>query len=115
MEVSTGAAMKRVLCCLLALLVASITQAEDVSSKTVVENPSFEASEQDAINAEAVRYLAIMETMFNKMNRALFGDAAKIPVFATKIITDVTTFLAWFLQQLATGDAFATPGPPPAG
>merc|ERR1711981_195092 len=108
---SVQAVMERVLCCLLVLLVASLTQAEDVSSKTVAEK----TSEHDVINAEAVRYLAIMETMFNKINRALFGDAAKIPVFATKIVTDVTTFLAWFLQQLATGDAFATPGPPPAG
>merc|ERR1712212_280781 len=107
---SVQAVMERLLCCLLALLVASFTQAEDVSSKTVAES-----SEQDVINAEAVRYLAIMDTMFNKMNRALFGDSAKIPVFATKIVTDVMTYLAWFLQQLATGDAFATPGPPPAG
>merc|ERR1711981_459689 len=107
---SVQAVMERVLCCLLALLVASLTHAEDVSSKTVAES-----SEHDEINAEAVRYLAIMETMFNKINRALFGDAAKIPVFATKIVTDVMTYLAWFLQQLATGDAFATPGPPPAG
>merc|ERR1711970_985155 len=109
------AVMERVLCCLLALIVASLTQAEDVSSKTVAEKTSSESSEQDEINTEAVRYLAIMETMFNKINRALFGDSAKIPAFATKIVTDVMTYLAWFLQQLATGDAFATPGPPPAG